>query len=456
MRKSHAIPKPFLVPVLLTAGFLAAEATVCGAERLELALVRQAKPAIRLLKERGYRNVGVLKFLVAKEGGKLSDNVGTLNTNLATRLEVALIVANDPRTPLGIIHDASSVAARTPGANHLSAEGRRKLFETRYPLAWGDRQVEADAFITGLVQVSKDLRTLTISLVAIDKAQNKLTPLGTDFQAANEAGKLSEMGESFIIRGAFDDASVVQATPSADRRSPAPLSRQETQVLATAAAVHSGSNAHPLADPAAPVKLEVRYDNRPVAVEMRDGQAFVAEPREGQKVGFVLRRDSSKERYGLVLKVNGENTHCRERLPDLSCLKWILDPGDGPIQITGYQIDAKTAQEFRVLSSEESKANEIHYGADVGTVTLTVFRELRGKPEPPPVEDEATYVAAVQQGKLPEEKADNFHALKAQLLETSNRGLIGEGQQIGSKVERVSFTPDPTPLMSVTIIYYRR
>ena len=36
-----------------------------------------------------------------------------------------------------------------------------------------------------------------------------------------------------------------------------------------------------------------------------------------------------------------------------------------------------------------------------------------------------------------------------------SRGLIGEGQRIGAAVRPIEFQPDPTPVMSATITYYR-
>ena len=60
-----------------------------GAEEpveIERALVRHASEVIQKLKEKGYKNVGVLKFLAVKDGGTLTDNVGTLNLLLAQRL----------------------------------------------------------------------------------------------------------------------------------------------------------------------------------------------------------------------------------------------------------------------------------------------------------------------------------------------------------------------------------
>src|SRR5262245_27454377 len=91
-----------------------------AAEPLERELVGQAPDIITRLKERHYANVGLLKFLVTRDGQRFSDNVGTLNLQLAKRLEIALILANDPKDPVGIIEDANAVAHRIPGANHLS------------------------------------------------------------------------------------------------------------------------------------------------------------------------------------------------------------------------------------------------------------------------------------------------------------------------------------------------
>ena len=90
-----------------------------------------------------------------------------------------------------------------------------------------------------------------------------------------------------------------------------------------------------------------------------------------------------------------------------------------------------------------------------GTVTLTVFRELRGQERAPDLSDElAPDVAAVEKAQMPERKPANYHALKAALLADANRGLITEGEQIDNKVRILQFKPDPTPVMMATIFYY--
>jgi hypothetical protein len=433
----------FALPLCLLIGSAVAPAvTAKEAAGLERGLAAQAPALIKHCKEKKYRNVGVLKFLILREGKKgFSDNVGTLNMLLARRLEVALVLANDTKNPVGVIRNASAVAARTRGANHRSPAGRRKLFEPDYPLAWGDREVKADAFLTGTAQVSKDLRTMTVSLLAFDKASNKLAQVGDDFKVRSDAGKLAELNESFLLRGHGDEETVIR----------------------TAARVVQRQVRHPLQESSLPVRLEVLYDGKVVKIEHRDGKAFVPGPREGQKVAFRLVRDSSKERYGVVLKVNGESTIGRQRLPDLHCRRWILGPGSKPITIWGYQMDDREAEEFKVISPAESKAREMSYGADVGTISLTVFRESQKEETyDPDREREKKRLQAIASARLPANKA-TYQALKSELLKESNESetrspesLVVPGQKIKFKVRTVPFTPDPIPVMSVTIIYYNR
>ena len=408
-------------------------------ESLERGLVAKAPGLVKHFKEKGYKNVGVLKFLVVREGARaFSDNVGTLNMTLARRLEVALVLANDPRAPVGVVRNASAVAARIPGANHRDKVGRAKLFTASYPLAWGKDEVKVDAFVTGSAMISKDLKTLKVSLFVFDRAGSNLEQIDKDFEARNDAGKLAEMGESFVLRGLFDDG----------------------EAVATAAKVAAKEVVHPLSPKAAtapPVVLDIFYDDKRVETVVRDGKLYAPEPAEGQKVAFRLTRDRSKTRYGVVLKVNGENTIAKQRQPDLHCRRWVLDAGLGAVWVTAYQMTATTYKEFRVLSASASTAREINYGADVGTITITVFREGTGEVV---VDTDRTSRNSrlVAKAQLPAKNPDNYDALKAQLLADANevRGLIVDGKEKeGEKVKIVEFKPHPTPVMSATIIYYK-
>lgn len=456
-----------------TAFALAALAVVAPARAadLEEVVLDRAKGLVKHCQQSGYKTVGVLKFLGAKGGGGLSDNLGTINTLLARRLEVALVLANDPRKPIELIEDASAVAARTPGANHRTPEGRKVLLGAKYRLAWGDPSVRAtpDAFLTGLVGVSKDLKTLTVSFLVFDRTSGALRPVPgvADATVANRAGTLVELGESFTLRGAFDGGKVesgkVKAdeakaeTPPTDKAKaetpPADLPKDKDALQAAADVRDQKTDKHPATDPNAPVKLTVLYGGKPVPIEVRDGKAFIPAPAEGQKVEFKIAKDGTPRRLGVVLKVNGENTLDKQRLPDVKCRMWVLTNAGEAVTVNGYQLGTDRVETFRVLSAPESKAREVNYGADVGTVTVTVFAE--GKEPTPDLSDDAAEKTAVAAAKLPNEPSKSFDSLKAKLLEDANRGLIAEGAQVEGKVRVVKFTPAPTPVMTLTVVYYK-
>jgi len=219
------------------------------------------------------------------------------------------------------------------------------------------------------------------------------------------------------------------------------------------------STLHPLSpnNTQAPVRLEIRYDGKPQTIEFRGGEAFVPEPREGQKVTLVVRRSgTARPRLGVVLKVNGENTLQRETLPDAQCRMWILEPHLTEFGIRGYQMSDKTMQEFKVLSQEESASREIDYGEHVGAISITVFQEQTTKPLPDLItlEDEGEDFAILSRGVFPAERPATLGALKAQLSPVATRGLIAEGAQVDQTIETVKFQRDPTPLMTATVRYY--
>ena len=173
-----------------------------------------------------------------------------------------------------------------------------------------------------------------------------------------------EVGESFLIRGAFDAGRTEVV--------------RDREVVTTAARVKASRETNPLQDPEAPVALEVYYDKRRVPLQLRAGKTLIPEPDEGQTVLLVLRKlDTTSKRYGVVLSVNGENTLYKGRNSPLLSWKWLLSSETPVVTVRGYQTDENTAEAFRVLSPAESRANVMNYGPDVGTISLVVFREAR-------------------------------------------------------------------------------
>lgn len=442
---------PLLMLLLTGAPIVAADAKP---PTLEKALLEQGPRVIEFLKKQKYQNVGVLKFQARKDG-KLTDNVGPLNHTLARRLEVALVLADDEDKPIGIIQDATAVAAATSGANHLTARGRAKLFEPKYPLAWGKTKVAADAFVTGVATLGAKRDQMMVQLFVFAKDGSGLKELGDPFPASMDLKTLEDSGESYNLRGLFDGGEIKHTKPSEL------LAKAQTE----ASKVKEEKSTHPLQAKDAPVELVILYDGQPQRVDVVDGQARVREPREGQKVTLLIRKKNADdaETYGIVVKVNGRNTLFREQEVAELCHKWLLTRTHLETTIRGYQDSDTEINEFRVASPEESRENEIRYGDDVGTIHMVVFApEKRGVPKDlPGSEKEAVDVAALTRGALPGKKPDSLAALKDKLAEigeatVKSRGLLEEGAKTPGNVERLTFTPNPVPVTSLTIFYYQK
>jgi hypothetical protein len=443
----------------LSALVLLAAAAPLRAESLDDALRREADGLVAELRSRKCRTVAVLKFLVHDGAEKrVSDSVGPLNTSLARRLELALILSRandvtDPARQVGVVRDASAHAAEMNGADYRTPEGRRKLFAAEYPLAWGGKSARPDAILTGAAAIDPKNRDLRVTIYACYGPEDEPKPLKR-FTAPIDVNTLVEAGRSFRLRGLFDKG-------EADAPAEKVQERAREEAIKASAAVREGEEKHPAAAEAeAPVMLKVTYDGREVPLRFKDGRAEIEEPRQGQKVRLTLaRRDAGKERLAVVLKVNGENTLYRQRLRDLECSKWVLEPGAAPLVIEGFQIQGKhEAEEFVVLSREESKAGEIYYGKDVGTITMTVFGPCRGKPTPKTVSDDELDRLILQRGEYPDGAAADLGRLREQLSKvrpSRDRGVIGRGKAVEFQTYKVEYDPDPTPLLAVTVRYYK-
>jgi hypothetical protein len=421
-----------------------------GGDDLDQALLKHSPEIIDALRDMRVRNVGVLKFLV-KKGKESSDNVGPLNLSIANRLEVALVLA-DPDEKLGIIRHASAelVEANNGRANHLTPEGRLACFDSRYYVAWGrgKESVLADAFLTGVVQLSPDLRDTTVTVQVFTKAAPDLRK-AVQFKVPTDARTLAEAGESYgLSRGAFEGGQV-----------------KLSAAVETAAEVKEEKTKFPLQAKETPIKLEIRYDGEAVPIKAVKGQGEVPEPMKGQKVTFVLENRDKERRYGVVLKVNGLNTLYEERLDGFHCTKWILAGGER-IEIKGFQIPDGQAKEFAVLPPAQSEEDEVNYGEHAGTFSLAAFIEKGGKDEKPIILDDwAKRLAAVKRGELPAVRPARLISLQEQLKSNKNekgenrytvsRGLVVAGGKIKSLTETVSFEADPTPVLVSTIRYYQ-
>jgi hypothetical protein len=122
---------------------------------------------------------------------------------------------------------------------------------------------------------------------------------------------------------------------------------------------------------------------------------------------------------------------------------------------------SNVAEQFTVLSESDSAKLAVDYGRNVGQIQLTVFREQPVSEEPPALasEDEED-LAALLRGTQPEVLPNNADALRAQVRSAARSGdqtrggLIVAGNETQNQIEIKTFTPDPLPIMSVTVTYY--
>ncbi|MGL4554673.1 MAG: hypothetical protein ACRC33_26200, partial [Gemmataceae bacterium] len=160
-----------------TALLLAALAGVAApaaarADKLDARLHQEAPKVVQKLLDKKYHNVGVLRFQVEAPGIKPGYTT-PLSGNLVERVETGLILhaERDGKPALGVTRDSGAAAQKQKvGAWTTSLAERKKLFDATYPLAWGKSAVKVDAFVTGRVKLSKDMKQTTVTLLVVDKA----------------------------------------------------------------------------------------------------------------------------------------------------------------------------------------------------------------------------------------------------------------------------------------------
>ena len=182
--------------VLATTALAAAPAR---ADNLDAALVKHAPEVMDYLRDHQCHNIGVLKFRVHKGDQRTSFKVGPLNDNLPGRLENALIAVNATQNPVGIIHDASHVAAARKLPRYDNPAGQHALFGVKYPLAWGDAMVTPDRFLTGVVTVRPDMKSATVTIEAFGPNSPKQDKV-LAFKVDTDRALLADLNESFQVK----------------------------------------------------------------------------------------------------------------------------------------------------------------------------------------------------------------------------------------------------------------
>jgi hypothetical protein len=441
---------------------------------LEQAFRQAAKEKILpKLHERKYCNVGVLLFRAARgDKDKMTASLGTVNRRLADQLEVALVLAQEDDDNLCVLLHASDTVVGTGNdrMNHLTKDGRDEFFPKDPPLferPWGkSKKVPADAFLTGEARLADDLKTVVVTVQLFDREHHDDLEEVCKFPASIDWCLLADAGVSFVRRG-FDDKDPNAGPQDVVKGETVPVyprpdlsPKDQTELLKPI-----------LRD--SPVRLTILYDGKEIPVE--NGEVRTPDPKE--KVTFRLKNKDKNYTYGVVLKVNGENTIDRERLTSaLDCYKWILEPGK-EITLKGFQQDNKQAEEFKVVApgAASDEANAINYDPNsLGMISLVVFREVvkNDKNDDALVKKEnqldvgARGTRALRRGKLDvlDGHQNDLKTLKGELERDSKafadpeakagkRGYILPGEKISSEVKVVPFTAIPEPVASLEIRY---
>jgi hypothetical protein len=400
------------------------------ADNIDERLLREATTVLQSLKDRQYRNVGILKFQVKKGDRPASLDVGLLNANLATRLENALILVNDVSQPLGIVHNASLVVASGKNAGYLDADARKKLFDATYPLAWGKERVSVDAFLTGVAQLDRDFRKTTVVIQVFDRKNPELQEIAR-FTVDTDRSILSDVGESFALIKRGDDADEAAIVDVTDRNEGKPKNIETVESI---------------------LDLELYYDGQKQTITTDGtGNRRAPEPGEGKRVQFKL-RNKTQETLALVLRINGVNTLGKEgpeRQVD-RCTKWVLRPGQW-YSVNGFYLDDNKVEEFKVVSPGALTSLDPR---KMGLIEVAIFRK-----------DEAAdplgsrRITNLRGLSASANTAETFKELQQQVFKSSRapalfKGLIVPGEtKTGTKIEEVKFT-NLTYAGSMTIRYW--
>ena len=182
---------------------------------------------------------------------------------------------------------------------------------------------------------------------------------------------------------------------------------------------------------------------------------MIAEPREKQVVTFLL-RNVSKERVGVVLKVNNKNTLYEEEEEPAQCTKWILDPGE-QLEVKGFS-SATTRREFpfKVLSTADSEVAAVlgtpgHYPARLQVRRRADENQSQGEPARPVFQPERENgPPGHAQGLAEADRECNQGSQQPRRLEkdTSAAGTVTDFKEVDF--------PNPTQVENVKIRYYKR
>jgi hypothetical protein len=368
---------------LLAALALGLCAGAARADHLDDQLNKHGQQIVEALQKQGVKNVGVLRFRVKQGDRPESFDVGPLNGNMATRLENVLVMhaGMDEKTALGVIHDAGHVAAQHKvGKWHDSEAEQRKLFAIdNYPLAWGDKKVKADAFLTGVVKVSADCKhgTVIVEEIKSPSKTEKLAEIAFD----GDAALLIDLGKSYSL----SKRSLGKATSAVKTRE---------LVFAAVNKRDDAGGGDPGPDQPAVskdtievggVEFQMIAGRDAVSIRPRDGGGYQLDsPDVGKEITFKISNKTDKT-LGVDVKLNGTSLFLEQADEPANCRVFLLKNDDKhrSYSLKGYFTrendgDKPKLSPFKVLVGDDAqkwRESAGQLGDKVGTIAVTVFAE---------------------------------------------------------------------------------
>jgi hypothetical protein len=322
-------------------GLLAALAAAAPAwaANLDKALLDHAPDLLVALKKADVKTVGVLPFSVKRGTRPATFDVAPLSAGLPGRLENALILrqTEDEVKAMKVVRDAAGTAAKARvGAWTKNEDSFKKLFATKYELAWGDSKLPADAFLTGEVRLTGDMKTaeVVVKYVKADSWKDGkpvMAELGT-FKVKTDRSLLRDVGYNAVVSRALVRKGAERSSAEELDKDAIEQVEQEEKGSKEVPDVKEPESHAP--ESVAGLKLEIEYDGVKQVVKAESGREgakqpsyTVAAPKPGQKVVlYVTRVAGGDNTLAMVLRVNGKSTWDEQDMAPMSCRKWILEP----------------------------------------------------------------------------------------------------------------------------------
>lgn len=447
------------LPALLSAFAVCCLPAAASADQTDRAVNDLMPDVYRCLADKGHKTVGVLRFRVQLGKKPARFDNAPFNGNLPVRVENLLIMhGGDVDEPaVRVIRDASkSATASDVGDWFGDVRERKKLFGVTYGLAWGDgkqqTKVKADAFLTGLVRLSEDLKKTTLILYCFDK--DDLEPKAiAESTIDTERNVLSDLGYSFVV-------------PSEARRSL--LTKRSVADVDRNVLAALDSDVRP--SDVAGIRVTVLVDDE--AAELQPAKKDEEGPRwklpcppRGKAVSIRL-ENRTDERLGVVVKLNGISLFQQQTRAANRCRKWVI-PAGKKYELEGFyepgQGKRLSLRPFVVLVGDEAKKAKEQLGDKAGLLEVDVFAEgaesdegfeISARGLPPAKDKEKEKEARAQSYKAVRTSLLKDAKLKTETTKTTTKPVLvaDEKALAADKYDTVDFVGHNVGRLAVKIV----